>query len=135
QADVTDRLAIVDRGDDVADVVGCTVSEGGEDKRCDECGAQYQKEAGGEQDVTEQAEQADLCHLAEVHTSKAGEGQGGHEQLQQITGNHVGRGDGGGVQVGVIDLDADEDQAGYRGGNAGCSKEGGRGDSHVVLLV
>ena len=56
QADVTNRGAIVDRGDDVADVGGRTVSEGGQDKGSDECGAQYQEEAGGEQDVPEQAE-------------------------------------------------------------------------------
>ena len=92
-ADVAGRGAIVGRGDDVIDVGGCTVSEGGEDKRSDEFGSQNAEEAGGEQDVPEQAEYADLRHLAQVHAGDAGEGQGGHEQLQRIAGNHVGRGD------------------------------------------
>ena len=111
QPDITNRGAIVCRGDEVARVGRRTVSERGEDKRSDEFGPEHQQVPGGEQDVPEQAEQADLRDLAEVHPREAGESQGGHAQLQQITGNHVSGGNGGGVQVGVIDLDADEDQS------------------------
>jgi len=59
----------------------------------------------------EQAEHADLRHLAQVHASDAGEGQSGHQHLQGITGHYIGGGDRGGVQAGVIDLHADEDQS------------------------
>ena len=85
--------------------------DGWEDKRSDEFGAKNAEEADGEQDVPEQAEQTDLRHLAQVHTSDAGEGQGGHEHLQEVARHDVGRGDRDGVHVGMVDLDADENQA------------------------
>jgi serine/threonine protein kinase len=53
-----------------------------------------------------------LANGVAIDTGDADEGQGGHEHLQGIARHHVGGGDRGSVQVGVIDLDADEDQSG-----------------------
>src|SRR5207245_8491575 len=111
QPDAAGRGAIDGHGDDVIHVGGRGVSDGREDKRRYVFGSQHAEVAGGEQDVPDQAEEADLRHLSQVNTSDAGEGQGGHEHLQGITGHRVGAGDRGGVQVGVVDLDADEDQS------------------------
>ena len=98
-ADVAGRGPIVGDGDDVVHVgVGLPAMDGRTSA------ATYPvpedaEVAGGEQDVPEQAEHADLGHLAQIHTGDPGEGQDGHEQLQGITGHHVGGGDRGCVEV------------------------------------
>jgi hypothetical protein len=69
-------------------------------------------------------------HLAQVHAADAGERQGGEAQLHRLPDLPLGGGDEGEVQVGVVDLDADVEQAPDDGGDSGPPGEGGGGDGH-----
>ena len=57
------------------------------------------------------------------------------QHLHGLADLPLGRGDEVEVQVGVVDLDADVQQAPDDGGDAGRAGEGGGGDGHVRLLV
>ena len=57
----------------------------------------------------------------------------GHEDLHGFADRVFGRGGEGRVQVGVVDLDGDEQQASGDRGQAGRSEEFGGGDGHVRL--
>ena len=82
QADVALDRAVGRRGENVVDVAGVGVSERGEDVAGDQGGARDEQVAGAEDEVPDQAQHADLLHLAQVHAGDAGQRQGGHQHLQ-----------------------------------------------------
>jgi hypothetical protein len=98
-------------------------------------GSEHAEVARGEDDVAEQAEDADPGHLEQVDAGDPGKRERDHEHLQRIANHDVGGGDRSGVEVGVSDLDADEDQSRDGGCNGRRSGEESVGDSHLMLLV
>ena len=102
--------------------------------RRDHGSPQNQQVADAEHQIADESEQSVPADLAQVHAGDADQRQYGHQHLQGVPHRQLGRGDGGGVQVGVVDLDADEDQARSDRGGAGGPGEGGGCDGHVRLL-
>ena len=87
--------------------------------------------ADREHHVADEPEEPVLADLVQVHAGDAGQGQCGHQHLQGVADVDVGGLDGGGVQLRVVDLDADEDGTGGGGGDTGPPGQQVRGDGHV----
>src|ERR1017187_4711682 len=70
QPDTAGDGTVCGSGDGIADVGGRTVRYRGKDKGTDEFNAEHRQIPGGEGEVPDQAEHADLLHLEEVHTDR-----------------------------------------------------------------
>jgi hypothetical protein len=121
--------------DDVVDEDGIGRDELRQDERGHVGHARHEEVATAEHEVPEQSEDPVAANLAEVHPGDGDERQDGHQHLETVANDHLGRRDGGGVEVRMADLDADEEHSGAdrcrRGGpseRAGC-------DGHVALQV
>ena len=132
--DVAARRAPGGNRQDVVDVPRLRRGEGRQDGDSDGLHTQDGEISGGEQRVADQAESPGLPGLAQVHPGDADERQDGHQRLDGLAHRVVGGGHGRRVEVGVSDLDADEQQARGDGRQACRSGEESGGDGHVRLL-